>query len=101
MHTRKRWTWDPLPFVVFQFFGGLVLFCVSMITDPCDSAGRCGLSSDRIGWEALVGLSLWIGPWLLAGLVFALKCLWQARPRRVEEEMKLPDLRVARKRSDT
>ena len=96
---KRRWTFDPGPFIAVWLFGGLIAFItVSAFTWPCDSNG-CGMNSNApMPWTAALAIGLWLGPFALAitGLAvwWAVVSCWNARPRRVVEPI-TTDLREA------
>lgn len=95
---RRRWEFDPAPFVMAWMFGGLVVFIIVMsIWNGCDQQG-CGMDAGHISTVGIVGLCVWLGPIVLplAGLALAAGAvgLWSARPRRLWEPV-TTDLREA------
>jgi hypothetical protein len=101
---RKRWEFNPWPFVALWFVGGFVaLFVVAALTDGCytydDGSKSCGINGPMSGAVYLT-ICIWLGPFALAllgsiifkGIPLMFNSLWEARPRRVSEPVR-KDLR--------
>jgi ABC-type Fe3+-siderophore transport system permease subunit len=101
---RKRWEFNPWPFVALWVVGGLIaLFVVAALTNGCrtydDGSKSCGVNGPMSG-ATILTICIWLGPFALAllgsiifqGIPLMLNSLWEARPRRVSEPVR-KDLR--------
>lgn len=88
---RKRWTWNPWPWVALWTLGGFVAWIICMaLLNGCDQLG-CGVDAGHISAPVAIFGIIWLAPWLLAASYRILLVLWHARPRRISKP--LPDLR--------
>jgi hypothetical protein len=85
---RKRWRWNPGPFMAAWFFGGLLTVAgIAIFTEPHHHHPHPG---NDMSTALAIALAIWLTPVVIGGAaVLFVTCvgpsLWAARPRRVGE----------------